>query len=81
MTVKVVLEPGDILIVELASTDGKFVLNYGEDEFSIFADEADSEGRGDTIYSDRFGDAASRLLGPDEDALNDGYERNTDGGA
>lgn len=62
---KVILEPGDTLIIELAGTDGKFAVVYGDDAFTIVADETDSDGRGDTIYSDRFGEAADRLLHED----------------
>lgn len=59
---KLVLEPGDTLVIEVAGGDGTFTLTYGEDELSIVSSEPDSDGRGDIIYSERFGAAAHRLL-------------------
>lgn len=52
---KVVLEAGDTLEVELAGTDGTFSIAFGDDELTVKTDLPDDDGRSGTIYRERFG--------------------------
>lgn len=53
---RIVLEQGENLTIELANTDGEFVIsycdpNYDANRLQVYADLPDDEGRSDLIYS------------------------------
>lgn len=55
---KVILEPGDSLIVELHETDGLFRINYDhmteQNHLTVWAELPDSSGREGVIYDEDF---------------------------
>lgn len=55
---KLILKQGERVEVELADTDGKFVISYGRSTLRVTSDLPDQKGREGVIYEERFGDAS-----------------------
>lgn len=51
---KVVLRPGERVEIELADTDGRFVVAYGRATLRVTSDLPDTKGRKGVIYEERF---------------------------
>lgn len=52
---KILLKPGDELVVEVEETDGQFIIKFTDAELSVHTNMPDSDGRDNKIYSERFG--------------------------